>query len=49
MKEWTKCEYSCEGYCTCYSSIEEQIESENFYDCCGSEDEMRECGMLDDN
>lgn len=45
MKE---CEYSREGYCTFDLSIEEQIESETSYECCGSEDEMRECGMLDD-
>lgn len=42
-----RCEYSREGYCTCWCSIEEQIESENFYDCYGSEDEMLECGMLE--
>lgn len=40
-----KCEYYQEGYCTCYGSVEEQLESETQWECDGSEEEMQECGM----
>ena len=41
-----RCEFTQEGYCTCYGSVEEQLESSTQWECNGSHDEMLECGMI---
>lgn len=43
----TRCEWCHSGYCECYGDAEEQAQRETNWPCDGTEDEMCECGQLE--
>ena len=41
-----KCEYCCDGVCEYYASYEDQLKNEIEWNCDGTEEEQKECGMM---
>lgn len=41
-----KCEWCFNNVCEYYSSYEEQVENESFWECDGTSEDQVSCGML---
>lgn len=41
-----QCEWCNDGYCECYGDADDQMQSETNWPCDGTEDEMLECGQI---